>query len=238
LTDTLRSDQAALVLILETGIDSTVATVCQRSIQDFGSVLSPWGRFRHPVRVHTTMDRNEVSASSGHTGDGLLCAVARHDSLVLLAPDRWRIPPTSSQLERTIVHELTHVLVFQRCAPTDRAREVVLPTWFREGMATVVAEGSPAPSERRSLQGHGKLEDLALADANLLGRQPKACYTLAALTFAAWMEQFGQRHLSSVFREMRLGHGFNAAHRKACGIAHRAWLGQWLDSLVAQWQPL
>jgi len=228
LTDTLRAPAAGLVLHLDGDLDEQVRQLCRRELDGIAATLSDWGRFRRPVALLTVRDRAALIAASPCPTEGLLRAVAGLDRLVLLAPAQWGRSPSPLELERTLVHELAHVLMFQRCAPPDSDRQVRLPTWFREGMATVVAEGPPRPGDRRRLADHPSLDALPDADAALIDSDPAAAYAVATLAFQAWMERFGSRRLSALCRTMRRGHGFDAAHLRACGLPVAQWTAEWV----------
>jgi hypothetical protein len=228
LTDALRAPAAGLELVLDVRIDARVRQLCEREFEGMAATLSDWGRFRRPVHLVTVRDRAELVAASPCPTEGLLRAMAGLDRLMVLAPDCWGSTPSPMELERTLVHELAHVLMFQRCAPPESTREVRLPTWFREGMATVVAEGTPSPGGRRPLADHPALDDLLDADASVIDRYPTAAYGVACQAFQNWLERFGSRRLSALCRAMRGGHGFEAAHLRACAVSVDDWTRQWV----------
>lgn len=230
----LKAPRAGLILELDGEVDPAVAGLCHREIEAIDATLSAWGRFRQPVRLGTTEDRAELLAASPCPTDALLCAVARLDRLLVLAPQRWGRTPSPMQLEQTLVHELAHVLMFQRCTPENATREVSLPTWFREGMATVVAEGAPSPAQRRALAQHPALDDLPTADAALMNRWPIDAYACACSMFEDWMASHGHRRLSALCRAMRAGHGFSAAHARACGQDSGTWEKRWVEAVRAE----
>ncbi len=228
MTDALRAPVAALELLLDDDLDPRVRRLCERELHGIATTLSDWGRFRRPVLLRTVRDRSRLLADSPCPTEGLLKAVAGLERLTLLAPDCWGSPPAPMELERTLLHELAHVLMFQRCAPPSSTREVHLPTWFREGMATVVAEGTPSPGGRRPLADHPALDDLLDAGAPLIDRYPVAAYAVATLAFQNWLERFGSRRLSALCRAMRGGHSFDAAHARACAMPVATWTAQWV----------
>ena len=225
---TLHGPAADLELILDDQLDGQVRATCEREFDGMVATLSDWGRYRRPVRLASVSDRNALSAASPCPTEGLLRAVAGLESLLILRPAAWGRAPSPLEIEQTLTHELAHVLLFQRCAPPGSQREVHLPTWFREGMATVVAEGPPAPGQRRQLADHPALDALPDADGALIDRHPGAAYAVANQAFQSWMERFGSRRLSALCRAMRAGHGFVAAHERACGVSAEVWTRQWV----------
>lgn len=227
----LRGPAAGLELILDDQLDPQVHATCEREFDAMVATLSDWGRYRRPVHLATAADRARLSAASPCPTEGLLRAVAGLESLLILEPSAWGRAPSPLEIEQTLTHELAHVLLFQRCAPPESQREVRLPTWFREGMATVVAEGAPAPGQRRQLADHPALDDLPDADGPLLDQHPGAAYAVATQLFQSWLERFGSRRLSALCRAMRAGHGFEAAHQRACGMVPETWTKAWVVAL-------
>lgn len=228
MTRSLHGVDAGLELALDDDLDSQVRAICEREFDGMVATLVHWGRFRRPVRLATVSDRARLVAASPCPTEGLLRAVAGLDSLLLLRPSAWGRAPSPREIELTLVHELAHVLLFQRCAPPDSQREVRLPTWFREGMATVVAEGPPPPGQRRLLADHAALDALLNAEAAVVDQHPTAAYAAATQAFQSWLEEFGSRRLSALCRAMRAGHGFEAAHERACAASAEAWTRQWV----------
>jgi hypothetical protein len=201
-------------------------------------LLAPWGRFKRPVRVRTTDDEADLRASAACPTRLSLHAVAGIDEVVLLAPDRWRNRPHEGELALVLVHELAHVLLFQRCAAAGRTTAPYLPTWFREGMAVVAAEGRPHASLRRWLGERPDLERLPGAVDAVMAADPDACYAAGAVAFQDWFDQFGGRGLASVCRAMRAGKAFAGAFEHACKVTEPAWLTEWVKGLrveAARW---
>ena len=228
---TLHGPAADLELILDEQLDGQIRATCEREFEGMAATLSDWGRFRRPVRLASVSDRAELSAASACPSEGILRAVAGLESLLLLDPSAWGRAPSPLEIEQTLTHELAHVLLFQRCAPPASQREVRLPTWFREGMAIVVAEGAPAPGQRRQLADYPALDALPDADGALIDKDPVAAYAVAPQVFQSWLERFGSRRLSALCRAMRAGHGFEAAHKRACGVGAEFWIKEWVVAL-------
>ena len=225
---------AALRLIVDEAADAAVADLCEQDAEAIANTLARWGRFTSPVHIRTTEDRAELRASAGAATAGLLCGLATLDTVTLLAPHRWVTQPSRRALEQSLVHELAHVLLYQRCVTATAWRRPRLPTWLREGMAVFVAEGPPAPSSRRDLAGHPDPAALARARPDTVAAPPDLCYTAAVVAFAAWLERFGERRLPALCRNMRGGHSFARAHTLACGVTEDDFLQRWSDALKAE----
>ncbi|MSP90927.1 MAG: hypothetical protein EXR79_03840 [Myxococcales bacterium] len=212
-------------------LDPAVLAILSREGDGLARALAAWGRFRQPVRVRTTTTGAALRAAAPCPTDLNLHGLAGLDELVLLAPAAWLEPPADGELVRTLHHELAHVLLFQRCATAGSARAPWLPTWFREGMATVASEGRPPPRLRRHLGAHPALDDLPGAGEEVLGAHAQACYDVAALAFQDWYDRFGGRGLTALCAAMRAGHSFAAAFTRACGQPEATWLAGWLAGL-------
>lgn len=225
---------AGLVLETQEPLDAAVRALLERELDGIATVLSNWGRFSRPVQLRTTRDQDELRAAAPCVTQLQLSGVAHLDGLVLLAPSAWTVPPGPRALEQALLHELAHVLMFQRCAPPGAAHAAYVPTWFREGMATVIAEGPPLPNHRRELGNHADLDELPQASDAVMARHPEACYLAASLLFQAWMDRFGPVGLTSLCRAMRAGHNFAAAHERACGMTETAWIQAWVQAVRAE----
>lgn len=225
---------AALTLQVEGTLDPTVAALLVRELDGLATALLPWGRFNRPVRIRTTTVRHDLRAAASCETELNLHGVAALDGLLLLAPTAWLTPPADHELSRLVLHELAHVLLFQRCAPAGATGASYLPTWFREGMASVVADGPPNPGMRRYLATHPDLDALPGATDAVMTAHPEAVYDAAALLFQAWSDRFGARGLAALCRAMRAGHAFAAAHAQATGQTEAAWLASWLASVRSE----
>lgn len=227
----LQAATAGLVLDVVEPVDHAVLSCLEREIDGMAAELERWGRFSRPVALRVVGDQDGLRALAPCPTRLQLAGVAAVVELAVLAPARWPLVPTGRQLRQTLLHELAHVLLFQRCVAPEVERPPVLPTWFREGMASVVADGAPAPNRRRELGNHPQLALLPDAsDADMVA-DAEASYLLAGLLFQAWLDQFGRAGLHALCRSMRAGHGFAAAHRHACGRSPEAFVQPWLQAV-------
>lgn len=220
---------SGLRLVADPQLDPAIARVCSSEADSFDAALGRWGRFRRVVRVRSTEDRAALRTAAGTSSSALLCALADIDAVTMLAPARWTVQPSHTDLRDALLHELAHVLTFQRCAPPEASASPRLPVWFREGLAAFVAEGPPAPNLRRQVAHRADLPQLAAAGADVMAEQGAACYLVARLVFAAWLEKHGDRGYAGLCRLMRGGAGFRAAHRKATGEEEAAFVREWVE---------
>ena len=217
-----------LLLRCEAADGGALAALLHREIDALVGALQPWGRFASPVYLRMAPSQAALRDGAPRPTALNLRALAAVDGIVLLDPQRWLPPPTEREIARTLRHELAHVLLFQRCAAAAAQEAAYIPTWFREGMALIVADGAPHPGLRRAIATHPRLGELPDADDALIAQEPHACDQVAALLFAAWMDRFGALGLTALCRAMRSGHGFGAAHDKACAQTATAWTAAWI----------
>jgi len=220
-----------LVLTTNAPQGGLLATLLRRELDGFAAALQPWGRFSAPVHVHVAADRGDLRLAAQCPTSLSLRAVAGVREIILLDPLLWTPQPSDRDIERTTLHELAHVLLFQRCAVAEAAEVAYIPTWFREGMAAVVALGPPHPGQRRAIAAHPLLAELPDADDAIMAAEPAASYEVAALAFDAWMHRFGAPALTALCRAMRAGHGFASAHQRACAMPATAWIQEWMTAV-------
>ena len=226
----LDTPRANLCLRLADQLDPVLAELCRAELDHIADCLAPWGRFVAPVTIASAVSMNQLAREASAPVDGILCAVAEPTRVTLLRPAAWLTPPSLLALRSTLIHELAHSLLFQRCAPANREHPVALPTWFREGMAVLVSEGPPTAGHMRRLDGRLLLRQLACADASLVGQDARACYDLGHLLFFRWHDTFGSRRLGSLCRHMRAGHTFDRAFGLSCKLP----MEMWLTAAIAQ----
>jgi hypothetical protein len=225
---------AGLQLELVEPVDGAVRACLERELDGMAVELARWGRFTRPVLLRVVPDQAGLQALAPCPTRLQLAGVAAVVELAVLAPARWPLVPNARQLRQTLLHELAHVLLFQRCSPPAQDRPPVLPTWFREGMASVVAEGAPTPNRRRDLGHHPRLHALPDASDAEMASDAEASYLLAGLLFQAWLDQFGRTGLHALCRRMRAGYGFADAHLQACGRSPELFVQPWLTAVRAE----
>jgi len=216
------TNDAALDLHTDAALDPVVHALLERQWDGITATLARWGKFSRPVHLTSAADRSDLSQHCQLPWHNTVRGLATLDNLKVLQPRLWLGVQGPRALEELLLHELAHVLLFQRASAADATAMPYFPTWFREGMATLVAEGPPEARWRRDLAHHAQLDLLADADDELIALHGDAAYQHAAILFAAWMDRFGSSGLAAVCREMRKGHSFAAAHFKACELSDRA----------------
>ncbi len=212
----------ALELHANLADDSLYCRQLQRDLPRRVTRLLPWGRFGRPVTLHLVDLPDELRQHAPVPSLLDLRGLAWNDALWLLKPERWPEPPDPAEWTTLVLHELAHVLWFQRTTPTDRP-PAYAPTWFREGLAVVASQGMPAPNGRRVLA-DDQVESAAYSNDAGIADLGGVVYAVAAQLFAAWWQEQGARPYASLCRELRAGRGFSAAFEVACGQDDRAFV--------------
>ncbi len=68
-----------------------------------------------------------------------LRAWAMYDQIYLQSPLTWRARYYRYPLLELLIHEITHVTMYQLCGTSTSWNQKQIPLWFREGMASVTA---------------------------------------------------------------------------------------------------
>lgn len=169
-----------------------------------------WGPLTSPVTLWL-LPTHDALATAVHRNFGWLRAWARFDELYLQTPGSWARP---GELEQLLVHELTHVVLFQRAGTKETWRDRQIPLWFREGMALWTAKQEPKSFT---------LEDLArwLADRpdghvfddaeQLAADHFEEVYGLSFYAFSYLLRAHGQQGIDQVIDSMKTGLTFAQA---------------------------
>lgn len=221
---TLHHAGTGLELQVDPRLDAEISSLLERDLDAIAAPLRTWGRFSTPISVVSADDQETLQQLARAPVDGPLCAAATPSLIAMLTPSRWPRPPADHELRIVLCHELAHVLLFQRCGPTERQSAVALPCWFREGMALVASEGRPATPIRRQVAGWTDVPALAEADAGVVASETARVYAAAHVLFDHWHEHHGIRKLGALSRAMRAGAGFERAYVEATGEPSMAWL--------------
>jgi hypothetical protein len=213
-------------------LDGPLVPGLQRRLSARVPALRRWGRFDRPVHLHLAPSQAALLAAAPRPSQLDLGGFATPDTLWLLAPTAWPEGLDEASLAVVVLHELAHVLWFQRSTP-ESANPWSVPTWFREGFAVVASEGVPKPPERRLLSVHD-LIGLATADDARLAAGSAEAYRVAAHLFWAWHERYGLRGWTALCRQMRGGHPFGLAFERVCGVTEALFLRRTAAELHGQ----
>lgn len=210
----LQAAELHLELVVEGGSPRLTALL-ERRWSEVTLPLRRWGCFARPVTLTLLPSVAALRAAAPRPSVLDLRGVAWLDRVWLLAPENWPFAPDDPAVVGLVVHELAHVLWFQRSTAPGRL-PAYAPTWFREGVAVLAAQGAPDPRERRNLA-QLPVAALAYADDVTVAEHGEQVYQVAAFLTQTWLDHQGSRGYASLCRELRSGRGFAEAFRRVCG---------------------
>jgi hypothetical protein len=236
-----------LVIDAPAELESAAIRVREAVGGDFTFALLMTGQvgFREPIRVLLVPDDAPLALRTPVWISGY---ARGSDRLVVLFPDRVPSYPDRS-LEALVRHEIAHVMV------DEAAGHRSLPRWFHEGVATVAAnEWGIEDRARYALAVVGRAErsaddlDRAFAAG---GRRAARAYALSSAFVRDLQRRHGVDVTARVLAEVRAGHPFRPAYRRATGeglefaelmfFGKRAFWTTWvpfLTSSVALWMGI
>ncbi len=188
-----------------------------------------WGSFRQSVTIRVFPNHRSLEEAVNRPHRWLR-AWAMYDELYIQAPRTWKRGRLRS-LPKLLTHELTHVLMYQRCCLRGDWFRKSIPFWFREGMASVTASQGSWRMSRKKLSRvlqtkFGK--KLYQNPSRYLMRFQREAYSLAHWMFFDLLDRCAgertksYRRLENLLVGMKQGLSFNGAFHRACGFSHQA----------------
>jgi hypothetical protein len=211
--ETLELPHATFVIEAQE-VDARTMEMLERGLQLASEELTIWGGLRVPVTLHVLPDRERLLKAIGKK-QGWITAWARFDTIHLQSPRTWSLlPPRQSDVDRMLLHELTHSLLYQRAATSDTWRQLSLPLWFDEGMASYTAQQAyrwPGLEDlARWYERHaGSAEDPLRPSPTLYAEQHHLVYGAAHHAFTFLVE---------LMAAMQEGDDFETAFRQSVGM--------------------
>jgi hypothetical protein len=204
------------------------ARMVRASLEHAGPRLARWGKLRKPVTVRVHLDHKALERAAGRSGYAWLRAWARYDVVDVQAPRTWS-PLRASQedLNETMLHELTHTVMYQAAADVGGWRQKKIPAWFREGMASYTAAQSyrwpTLESLARTLEAHPTWEPL-LRPEPLYADQMPVAYGAAHHAFSFLVSRYGEDTVRALLAEMSRGPDFPVAFTSTVGLPPETFL--------------
>ncbi len=204
------------------------AAMVRASIEKAAPRLARWGKLQEPVTVRIHRDHKTLEEAARRSGYEWLRAWTRYNVLDVQAPDTWSpVPATQQDLDETMLHELTHAVMYQAAADQGGWRQKKIPAWFREGMASYTAEqGYRWPTLEqlaRMLEEHPRWEPLLRPEQLYRDEMPVA-YGAAHHAFTFLVNRYGEGTVRALLEQMRQGPDFPMAFTTAVGIPPDAFL--------------
>jgi len=190
--------------------------------------LARWGKLRDPVRILLLPSHALLEEAVNRYGYPWLRAWAQYNVLYLESPRSWApLPPDQGELDETVLHEVTHCLMYQRAATVTSWRRKEIPLWFREGMASVTAaQGYRWPSLDDLARAYAERPDCdPLHDPDELYRDEKdLVYGAAHHAFRFLVWRYGDGAVNAALDEMARGSRFGEAFTAAVGLTPEAFV--------------
>ena len=204
-------------------VDARTMEMLERGLKLASEELTLWGGLRVPVTLHVLPDRERLLRAVGKK-QGWITAWARFDTVHLQSPRTWSLlPPRQSDVDRMLLHELTHSLLYQRAATSGTWRQLSLPLWFDEGMASYTAQQAyrwPGLEDlARWYERHPDSgEDPLRPSRTLYAEQHHLVYGAAHHAFTFLVERYGRAPIIELMAAMQEGADFETAFRQSVGL--------------------
>jgi hypothetical protein len=204
------------------------ARMVQTATEQAGTRLARWGRFQEPVKLRIHPNHRALERASGRSGYDWLRAWARYDVVEVQTPETWHPVRASQQdLNETLLHELTHTLMYQLAADRGGWRQKKIPAWFREGMASYTAEQAyrwpTLEALAQTLEENPGWEPL-LRPEPLYARQMPVAYGAAHHAFMFLVNRYGEDAVRALLMEMSRGPDFPVAFTATIGLPPETFL--------------
>lgn len=185
--------------------------------------LAQWGGVREPVRVVLMPTHDDLERAVGRRGYDWLKAWARYDDVLIQSPRTWSIfGAAQADIDELVLHELTHVVMYQQASDRTKWRRRYIPLWFREGMASFTAKQAyrwPTLEDlARYTEAHPLQDPLGNPDP-LYRNQSDIVYAAAHHSFAFLVRRYGQERIRQVLAAMQEGADFDGAFRQVLGVS-------------------
>ena len=203
-----------------------------------GPQLGAFGPLRQPTTITLQPDQATIGARAGLVNSPWLRAWATYSDIELQTPSSWQGPARREHLLTLLVHELTHLAMYQRAGNRADWHRKPLPFWFREGLACYVAGLGDNRFSRERLQAFYLSPDYPgdpiLEGESLVLSHPREVYAASYYFMQALVERFGRACIGDVLDHIRAGEGFLEAWQNGTGTPFAAVLAEWRGALLAQ----
>lgn len=204
-------------------VDARTLEMLEQGLKLASEELTIWGGLRVPVTLHVLPDRERLRKAVGQE-QAWISAWARFDTVHLQSPKTWSLlPPRQSDVDRMLLHELTHSLLYQRAARAETWRKLSLPLWFDEGMASYTAQQAyrwPGLEDlARWYERHPEAKEDPLRPSRALyAEQHHLVYGAAHHAFTFLVDRYGRAPILALMDAMQNGADFEEAFRQSVGL--------------------
>jgi hypothetical protein len=201
-------------------VDAAIASEVFRAVEAASAPATRWGELLFPVEVQVHATHAELEAAAGYNDLPWLRAWATDRVIHVQSPRTWGGGETEERLEELLTHEMTHVVMYQHSLGGGPIRQLKIPVWFLEGMASVTASQGYRRRDAESLGlylGQNPEADLFRPSLSLYRHERDLVYSAAHLAFRYLVESAGEDAVRAILGGMRRGAAFDQAFRDAVG---------------------
>jgi|GEM_PF-2942018 len=212
-------------------VDSEEAEMVSLAARDALPKVGQWGDFRDKltIRIHPT--HGDMEKQIHRHGYPWLRGWARYETIDLQSPRTWGGDGLQTRINKMMMHEMTHVVMYQNGGKRHNWYRKDFPLWFREGMASVTAGQADQRGPREDIKKYyirGALDGDPVSDGDTMVKEhPKVVYLTAHWLFADMLEEFGKDKIISIISRVREGQPFGTAWRSVFGVSLDKWLENW-----------
>ncbi len=203
--------------------DRAWAERVQVSISRATPQLGQWGGVREPVRVVLLPTHEDLERAVGRRGYAWLKAWARYDDVLIQSPRTWSLfGAAQADIDELVLHELTHVVMYQQASDRTKWRRRYIPLWFREGMSSWTAKQAyrwPTLEDLARFMRNNPLQDPLGNPDPLYRDQSDLVYAAAHHGFSFLIRRYGQAQLRDVLAAMQEGLEFDEAFTRVLGVS-------------------
>ena len=212
-------------------VDRGTLRMIERGLELAGNELLRWGGLTEPVTLYVLPDQRALREAIGHPGYTWVNAWARYDTVHLQSPRSWSfLPPRQSDVDRLLLHELSHVMLYQRAGDADTWRHKGIPLWFDEGLASVTAQQAyrwPGLEDlARWYQAHGTQDDPLRPSPELYRQQNALVYGAAHHALSFLVQRYGEQVVRDLMDRMGEGLRFDEAFEQVIGLSRERFEGE------------
>jgi hypothetical protein len=203
--------------------DRAATAQVEEAVSKASAELARWGGLREPVTFRVLPSHQALEEAVNRPGYGWLRAWGRYDEVFVQSPRTWALFQVPQRdVDELILHELAHAVMYQQSADRTHWRRKGIPGWFREGMASFIAQqGFRWPSLEdlaRFYERHPSADPVGDPDA-LYQHEDRFAYGAAHHAFTFLVRRYGVERVRAVLKSMREGRSFDEAFEHTLGLS-------------------
>ena len=180
-----------------------------------------WGKLNTDLHIRIFPNHKTIEQAVMRSY-GWLRAWAMYDQIYLQSPLTWRARYYRIPLLELLVHEITHITMYQLCGDQHSWNTKKIPLWFREGMASVTANQQYRRAKWSKIKDiiYNKRigKSLLKNPASYLKKEQPLVYSLGHWMFVVFLERWKDKGVRLILAKMRSGVSFKKAFKLTSGI--------------------